>query len=374
MAVVMNMYYTGLGIARSLGERDVPVIGLSSQRGIYGNYTRYSRMVYCPDSRNEPEALRGRLLQLGKEIGHRSVIFPTRDDDVVFLDRFRSDLEPYFILTIPESSVLRACLDKSETFAWAQNAGVATPQSWLIDGEEDLHRVASKVTYPCVLKPVAAHHWRRDDNWQVVGGRKAIGVYSQAELLAEYQAIARADRRVLVQEMVLGADDCLVIAACYFDRESNYVAGFNTQKLVQIPEGFGTGCVVQSVERPELFDRTVRLLRKMRYTGIAEVEFKWDAARNDYQLIEINPRPWDQHRLGQSCGVDLIYQAYCHAIALQISVCLRRKCANSKQGSLCEHELSALKRDATRVAPISPLESSRQMRCKFCLFVIVVYR
>ena len=30
-AVVLNMFYTGLGIARSLGEQGIPVIGLSAE-------------------------------------------------------------------------------------------------------------------------------------------------------------------------------------------------------------------------------------------------------------------------------------------------------------------------------------------------------
>jgi len=33
VAVVMNMFYTGLGIARSLGEQGIPVIGLTAQVG-----------------------------------------------------------------------------------------------------------------------------------------------------------------------------------------------------------------------------------------------------------------------------------------------------------------------------------------------------
>src|ERR1017187_6137252 len=99
-AVVMNMFYTGLGIARSLGEQGIPVIGLTSQHRIYGNFTRYAKTVFCPDSRREPEALFAWLMQMGKNLGHRSVIFPTRDDDVAFLDRFRRALDQYFILTI----------------------------------------------------------------------------------------------------------------------------------------------------------------------------------------------------------------------------------------------------------------------------------
>ena len=68
-AVVMNMFYTGLGIARSLGEQDIPVIGLSAHRGVYGEYTRYAKIVRCPDSRNEPEALLPFLQKLGQDMG-----------------------------------------------------------------------------------------------------------------------------------------------------------------------------------------------------------------------------------------------------------------------------------------------------------------
>src|SRR5437879_3800717 len=83
-------------------------------------------------------------------------------------------------------------------------------------------------------------NWRKAGNWDLVGARKAIGISSREQLLSEYADIARADPRALLQQMVPGGDDSLLIAACYLDRESNMVAGFNIQKLVQSPEGFGT--------------------------------------------------------------------------------------------------------------------------------------
>src|ERR1035441_2316502 len=86
---------------------------------------------------------------------------------------------------VPESSVLRACLNKWETYLCAQRAGVATPQCWLIGNMEDLWRIVPEVTYPCVLKPVAAHHWRQGGNWEIVGGRKAIGIFTREQLRSE---------------------------------------------------------------------------------------------------------------------------------------------------------------------------------------------
>jgi D-aspartate ligase len=310
-ALVMNVFHTGLGIARSLGEKGVPVIGLSGQRHTYGNFTRYAKTVFCPDSRRDPEALAEFLVRLGKKLAAPGVLFPTRDDDLVFLDRFRKELEPYFSPVIPGTEALEACLNKWKTSEWAERAGVPAPHAWLVESAEDLEGAAQEVTFPCVLKPLSAHYWRQGGNWDLVGARKAIGIESRAQLLSEYRDIARADERALLQEMVAGADECLIIAACYLDRESRWVAGFNTQKVLQVPEGFGTGCIVQSVSRPELFEPTRRLLEAMGFSGIAEVEYKWDVAANQYKLIEINPRPWDQHRLGNASGVDLIYMAYC---------------------------------------------------------------
>lgn len=317
-AVVMNMFYTGLGIARSLGEHGIPVIGLSAERGIYGNYTRYAKTLRCPDSRREPEALLAWLLQWGNESGARSVIFPTRDDDVLFLDRFRDELSEHFITTIPARTALQISLDKWATYLAAVAAGVSTPQCWLLDGDRDLTRVIDELTYPCVLKPVVSRDWRMGDNWQKVGARKAIGISSREELLAGYAAVARANPRALLQEMVPGGDECLTTASCYFDRASQLVAVFNTHKLIQSPEGFGTGCIVETADCPEILEPTVRLLRSIGFTGIAEVEYKWDAASRQYKLIEINPRPWDQHRLGKVCGTDLVFLAYCEAASISM--------------------------------------------------------
>ena len=312
-AVVLNLFATGLGIARSLGERGIPVVGFTAERGAYGGFSRYVKTIRCADSRYQPGLLLDQLQRLGEQLGHRAVIFPTRDHDLVFLDRFSRELAPYFVAVAPPRAALASSLNKWDTYLAAVAAGVPTPKSWVVTDAESLRKAATEVAFPCVLKPVAAYHWRTASNWALVGARKAISVESPDRLLAEYDVIAAAESRVLIQEQVPGDDDCLLIAACYIDRQFRFRAGFNVQKLIQTPAGFGTGCIVQIADRPELFERTVRLLQAIGFNGIAEVEYKWDARDREYKLIEINPRPWDQHRLGSACGVDLIYMAYCDA-------------------------------------------------------------
>jgi D-aspartate ligase len=315
-AIVMNMFSTGLGIARSLGPRGVPVIGLSAHRRAFGNYTRYARVRRAPDSRSEPERLLPFLLDLADGLGAPAVIFPTRDDDLVFLDRFRRELERSFLLVLPGPEALDVCLDKAKTAAAAERAGVKTPHSQAIQSRAELDRLLPGLAFPCVLKPQAAHHWRKPGVWQSAGSRKAIAAASAQQLQAEYDRICPREPRALVQEIVPGGDDCLWIAACYLDREGKFAGGFTAQKLLQVPAGFGTGCVVQTVDRPDLLARAAALLESIGFRGLAEVEFKKDAADGEYKLIEINPRPWDQHLLGRACGPDLVYLAYCDLAGL----------------------------------------------------------
>ena len=313
----MNMFYTGLGVARSLGERGIPVIGLSSRRTAYGNFTRYADVRRSPDSRETPEDLLAFLLRLAAELPEGGIIFPTRDDDVLFLDRFRTQLQRHYELLLPEAGPLETCLNKWETYQAAQAAGIASPRTWRISSKAELRAIMPEVTFPCVLKPIFAQHWRKKGNWQLVGRRKAVGISSPEELIAEYDQIARAESRALLQEMVPGGDDRLWIAACYVDRTARSAGGFTAQKLVQVPEMFGTGCIVQTVQRPDLLEMAAGLLEKVRFTGVAEVEFKQDAD-GTYKLIEINARPWDQHRLGHTCGADVIHAAYCDLAGLPV--------------------------------------------------------
>ncbi|HZZ15004.1 MAG TPA: hypothetical protein VFE08_03485, partial [Candidatus Sulfotelmatobacter sp.] len=79
--IILNMFYSGLGIARDMAGKGVRVVGLSSDRKIYGNFTRLCEVRWAPNSQEEPGELAAMLLKLSSELGG-AVIFPTRDADV----------------------------------------------------------------------------------------------------------------------------------------------------------------------------------------------------------------------------------------------------------------------------------------------------
>jgi len=306
---ILNLSYTGLGIARSFVGTGIRVYGLGSKKWICGNYSRHVNFYYSPDSLTEPEKLYKFLLVLAKKEPQKPVIFPTRDHDIIFLNNYREKLAPYFTIALPVKDTLDIVLDKWKLSEAASKCNVLIPKTYLVNGENELRKLSPKIEYPVIMKPLRAADWRKDKIWEIIK-RKAIFAPSEKTLLEEYNKFKHLHPPVLVQEYIEGEDDDIYTFCSYCDTDSNILVSFNTRKRVQKPEKFGTGIVVQSALNHEITECSKRLLKFIRFTGISEIEYKRDPATGIYYMIEINPRCWDQHRLSRSFGINLPLIAY----------------------------------------------------------------
>ncbi len=316
--LILNLFYSGLAIARQMSGRGVRVVGLSAHPRIYGNFTRLCEVRLTPNSQEKPEELAEFLLQAAHE-WPGAIIFPTRDADVLFLDRFRSELEPFYRLAIPQRGLLQRVMDKSSLVATARAAGVPVPRTAVIMHASQLEQAAAEVGFPCVVKPVRSVDWRLGENWNLVGGRKAFRADNLADLQREYSRVSQAGAELLLQEWIPGGAEQIVILGGYMDENSEPLAYFTARKIVQSPEDFGTGCVVASEPIPELFDLSRRLCHALGYHGMAEIEYKRDERDGTFKLIEINTRHWDWHQLAEASGINLTWTAYRHLSGESVS-------------------------------------------------------
>jgi predicted ATP-grasp superfamily ATP-dependent carboligase len=308
--IILNLFYTGLGIARNLSGYGVRIVGLSADLKGYGRFSRFCEVRFAPNSQEEPLALREHLLTMAKEFSG-AVIFPTRDADVLFLDTYREELEAHYRLAIPSHDALMRVIDKASLIRIAIEAGVPVPRTVVVYGPREIPLVAERVGYPCVVKPVRSVDWRKGGNWEKVGGRKALLAANEAEFRVELDRIGSITPELLVQEWIPGSTEQIVILGGYVGDDGKPVAYFTARKLIQSPEDFGTGCIVEIVNLPELLEPTVRLCKALAYRGMAEVEYKKDDRTGEYKLIEINTRHWDWHRLGMAHNVNVSWAAYC---------------------------------------------------------------
>jgi len=306
---VMNVYYSGLGIARSLHGRGVDVFGLSSEPDAPGMSSGFFKGIYeVPNGRDEPDALYRRLLELRTQHTEAPVIFPTRDFDVLFLHQYGQQLRPFYRL--PDDQGFSCLMDKLELAAVARNLDIAVPPTIACNSAEELQAKIGKIKFPVVVKPRFAYLWRRKGTWEAVGARKAFLVHSAAELQSEYERLRSLCPEILIQEYVAGSDSDVVVCCCYVSRKEGLLGYFTAKKLRQNPPLFGTGCAIEASDIPQIVPLARRLIESCGYYGLAEVEFKHDKSSNTFYLIEVNPRHWDQHELGTRLGVNLSWLAY----------------------------------------------------------------
>jgi predicted ATP-grasp superfamily ATP-dependent carboligase len=83
------------------------------------------------------------------------------------------------------------------------------------------------------------------------------------------------------------------------------VASLVARRTRQYPVDFGfTSTYVETVDHPDVEAQAFRFLADLRFSGLVEVEFKFDARDGRVKLLDVNPRVWTWIGLGAAAGVD----------------------------------------------------------------------
>ncbi len=91
------------------------------------------------------------------------------------------------------------------------------------------------------------------------------------------------------------------------------------KRLRTYPALAGPTSCGQAVQRPDLVDMGLALLKAMHWYGPAEVEFRIDPRDNRPVFMEVNPRLWGSLHTGILAGVDFPYLLYRMAIDSDIA-------------------------------------------------------
>jgi len=153
--------------------------------------------------------------------------------------------------------------------------------------------------------------------------RKAVRVDDRDQLIEEYTNMTALidPSRIVVQEMIGGGPRNLYSYVTFFDGQRS-LGGMTARRLRQHPMDFGHATTyAESVDVPEIAELGDRLLRKMQYWGVAEVEFMKDEKTNVYKFIEVNGRFWGWHTLARAAGINFpqIVYNFMHGVGSSVS-------------------------------------------------------
>jgi predicted ATP-grasp superfamily ATP-dependent carboligase len=297
-ALVLGGNLNGLSIARSLGRHGVPVWVVSPPNIRLASFSRYTRRTLpWPPGGDETQ------VEYLLEIAARNdldqwVLFPTSDESAALLSRFHSKLSRRFRVSTPTWSVLRWAYDKRLTYRLAADEKVDYPATSYPLTDADLEGVNCE--FPAILKPAIHASMNRltaDKAWPAANHEELLVRYREARELIPADLI-------LVQEMIpgSGASQFSFAALCW---DGKTIASLTARRTRQYPIDFGySSSFVETMDVPEIVAPSQRLLAAIGYTGIVEVEYKFDSRDGKFKLLDINPRLWTWSPLGGRAGMD----------------------------------------------------------------------
>jgi predicted ATP-grasp superfamily ATP-dependent carboligase len=236
------------------------------------------------------------------------VVIPTRDDEAEHLSLLRGKLGPHVRIAVSDPPTVRLCLEKQDTYRFAEEMGIPCPRTLHIGVGEHIPDRFDDYLMPCLVKPV-----RNCDFYMNFGRRKAFVCYDVNDVRRKLDLSLKAGFDMMVQELIPGADDTLWEYITCNGPDGRRLMEIISRKLCQNPPEFGVGCIRRSEKNEKVIDYSRRLFDKLGYCGIGETEFKYDQRDGLYKLLEINPRCVMPISLPVKCGLDMpsaLYHAY----------------------------------------------------------------
>jgi len=300
-AVVIGGDYQGLGIIRSLGRHGIPTCVVDDEHSI-GRFSRYTtHAVKVADLRDEERTV-ATLMAIGRRLGLEGwVLYPTREETVAALSRHRTELSEVFRVPTDDWNAVRWAWDKRNTYTLGAWLGIPTPRTWYPRDASELVDVDTDP--PFVVKPAIKEdflHATKAKAWRADNREELRSRFEQAAALV-------GPGEVMIQELIPG-DGWRQFACCAFAKDGDIVATMVARRRRQHPPEFGRASTfVETVDVPELEQLSAKFLGAIRYSGLAELEFKLDPRTDEFKLLDFNARTWGYHTLGFAAGVDFPY-------------------------------------------------------------------
>jgi D-aspartate ligase len=321
-AIVCNAHITGLGVARALAVHDVPVIAVDRNGdGVAPSsdaVTVAGEVTYPLD---DLDGFCEDMEAIARAVEGEPVAFGCMDEWVhAFADAAPEGVR----LPFAEKGVVDRVLDKESLYGIADDLGVPYPETYRIAGigegspdaadalgaPLDPEDVLDELEFPFVIKPA------RKREFEEAVGTNVIEVGSGNEYADVIETAREADIRIMAQEKVPIAEgeDCSLAS---YTPPTGEPLTFLGNPLVRFPRAFGTSCIVERVDRPEIEERALSVLLETGYYGISESEFVYDRERKEYVLLDINTRPWKWIGLPVAAGANLPMAAYAQVTGVE---------------------------------------------------------
>jgi predicted ATP-grasp superfamily ATP-dependent carboligase len=293
---------SALAVLRALGKAGIAVTsGETTQPSLAGS-SRYCRRAVCYPSPVHDQDRFAEYLREEMRRGSYRVLLPMTDITTLMVSDMKEMIRPTHA-PIPSSEQVRRAQDKGEVLRLARELNIGLPTTCMLDSCDRIEDVARTIGYPVVIKPRWSRY-QRDGEW--FDGNVSYANDSQ-ELITKYREASLEIPNPIVQELIEGAG--VGVFLLLWDGELK--GAFCHRRMREKPPSGGVSVLRESIPLDqELLQRSVALLKRIGWQGVAMVEFKMDGRDGRAKLMEVNGRFWGSLQLSIDAGINFPLMLY----------------------------------------------------------------
>lgn len=278
-----------LAVVRSIGRSGRKVTVVDDTRFSLSSFSRYcDDFVKTGSPTDDPKEFLEKLERVIEERGIGLVI-PMDDRELDLLQLEPNRVGSLCAIATPGRESYGIARDKLLTTRLAKSLDVKIPKSCLVRDGESVESILNVTGLPAILKP------RKGS-----GSRGLLFIESERDLQVALSSIDKSGE-MLAQEFIPSAEG---IGVSLLMKEGSVRASFTHKRIIEFPEAGGPSLVRVSTHNSIAESAAERLLKNLRWNGVAMVEFRLDSRTGKPVLMEINPRFWGSLPLAIACGVD----------------------------------------------------------------------
>nr|WP_028805348.1 hypothetical protein [Streptomyces sp. 142MFCol3.1] len=297
------LHHGGVGAIRSLGRLGIPMYAITEDRYTPAASSRYLRraFVWPTTGTEEPERLVEGLLRIGRRIGRPAVLVPTDEEAAVLIAEHQDELGDRFLFPRVDAKLPRRLASKQGLHELCVEHGIPSPAAAFPQSYEDVVEFAGSARFPVVAKNREAFVRR---SRPAVNGTTRIATREGLLTLARDWG---PQPGVILQEYLPREDAEDWIVHAYFDADSTPLAMFTGVKVRSWPPHAGMTANAYVVDNPELADLAARFIKEIGFSGIIDLDLRFDRRDGQYKLLDFNPRMGAQFRLFENeSGIDVV--------------------------------------------------------------------
>lgn len=299
------LHHGGVGAIRSLGRLGVPMYAVTEDRCTPAARSRYlSRAFVWPTTgRERPERLVEGLLRIGRAIGRPAMLLPTDEEAAVLIAEHAEVLagDGRFLFPRVEPELPRRLASKQGLHELCVKHGVPTPEGAFPDSYADVKAFAASARFPVVAKNREAFERRKKP--AVSGTTRIAGPRELMELARDWGPRPG----VILQEYLPREDAEDWIVHAYVDAGSTPLAMFTGVKVRSWPPHAGMTACAYVVDNGELARMAAQFIKRIGFSGIVDLDWRYDRRDGRYKLLDFNPRVGAQFRLFENAaGIDVV--------------------------------------------------------------------